>query len=199
MLPGSFPPQPALVGQFVPCQGAMGIDYALTGMFICLLVFQLRGRIYIITSLLAATSLRCLASYDSRRFLHRRLCDECCNHLLSAETALPGAGMTSSDYLILFAGMGLATYLPRALPLLYLANKKMPQWLIDWLELIPVSILSTLLAPSLFVNRATRHFAFGKLELLVALPTLLFALKTRSLGGTVLVGMLLYWLGGMIY
>jgi len=43
----------ALVGQFVP-PGALGIDYALTGMFICLLVFQLRGRIYVITGLLAA-------------------------------------------------------------------------------------------------------------------------------------------------
>jgi 4-azaleucine resistance transporter AzlC len=38
----------SLVGQLVP-QGALGIDYALTGMFICLLVFQLNGRIYIIT------------------------------------------------------------------------------------------------------------------------------------------------------
>ncbi len=42
-----------LVGQFVP-QGAFGIDYALTGMFICLLVFQLQGRIYLLTGLLAA-------------------------------------------------------------------------------------------------------------------------------------------------
>lgn len=43
----------ALVGQFVP-PGAFGIDYALTGMFICLLVFQLQGRIYILTGSLAA-------------------------------------------------------------------------------------------------------------------------------------------------
>lgn len=43
----------ALAGQFVP-QGAFGIDYALTGMFICLLVFQLQGRFCIITGLLAA-------------------------------------------------------------------------------------------------------------------------------------------------
>ncbi len=42
-----------LVGQFVP-QGAFGIDYALTGMFLCLLVFQLQGRIYVVTGLLAA-------------------------------------------------------------------------------------------------------------------------------------------------
>lgn len=106
--------------------------------------------------------------------------------------------MTFNDYLLLFGGMGLATYLPRALPLLYLAHKKMPQWLIDWLSLIPVAILSALIAPSLLTDAATHSFAFGKLELLVAIPTLLFSLKTRSLGGTVLMGMLLYWLGGMV-
>ena len=107
--------------------------------------------------------------------------------------------MTFADYLILFGGMGLATYLPRALPLLYLAHKRMPQGLIDWLGLIPVAILSALIAPALFTDTTSRSLAFGKLELLVAIPTLLFSLKTRSLGGTVIVGMLLYWLGGMIY
>lgn len=43
-----------LVGQLVPA-GAFGIDYALTGMFICLLVFQLHSRIYVITAIIAAT------------------------------------------------------------------------------------------------------------------------------------------------
>ncbi|MFO7576308.1 MAG: AzlC family ABC transporter permease [Pelovirga sp.] len=42
-----------LVGQFVPA-GAFGIDYALTGMFICLLVFQFHGRIYVVTAIIAA-------------------------------------------------------------------------------------------------------------------------------------------------
>ncbi len=106
--------------------------------------------------------------------------------------------MSFVDYLFLFGGMGLVTYLPRSLPLLYLAHKKLPQWLIDWLSLIPVAILSALLAPSLFTDSATRNFELGKPELLVAIPTLLFALKTRSLGGTVLIGMLLYWLTEMI-
>jgi len=104
--------------------------------------------------------------------------------------------VSAHDYLILFGGMGLVTYLPRALPLLYLAHKKMPHWLVDWLSLIPVAILSALLAPSLLVDAATHSLVFGKTELLVAVPTLLFALKTRSLGGTVVVGMLLYWLAG---
>ena len=39
-------------GQFIPAH-AFGIDYALVAMFICLLVFQLRGSIYIITAVIA--------------------------------------------------------------------------------------------------------------------------------------------------
>ncbi|MEE4263339.1 MAG: AzlC family ABC transporter permease [Desulfobacteraceae bacterium] len=39
-------------GQFIPAH-AFGIDYALIAMFICLLVFQLRGFIYIITAIIA--------------------------------------------------------------------------------------------------------------------------------------------------
>jgi len=41
------------VGQFIP-PGALGIDYALTAMFICLLVFQLRGPVFAATALIAA-------------------------------------------------------------------------------------------------------------------------------------------------
>jgi predicted branched-subunit amino acid permease len=37
-------------GQFIPA-GAFGIDYALTAMFICLLVFQLRGIHHILVAL----------------------------------------------------------------------------------------------------------------------------------------------------
>jgi branched-subunit amino acid transport protein len=106
--------------------------------------------------------------------------------------------MSFSEYLLLFGGMGLVTYGPRALPLLYLAHKKMPQGLIDWLGLIPVSILAALLAPLLFCDPQERSLQWDRPELLVAIPTLIFALKTRSLGGTVFVGMVLYWLAGFV-
>jgi 4-azaleucine resistance transporter AzlC len=41
------------LGQLLP-PGAAGVDYALTGMFICLMVFQLRGPIFTVTALIAA-------------------------------------------------------------------------------------------------------------------------------------------------
>ncbi|MFO8113520.1 MAG: AzlD domain-containing protein [Desulfosalsimonadaceae bacterium] len=106
--------------------------------------------------------------------------------------------MTLADCLLLFGSMGIVTYLPRALPLVYLAHKQLPKWFVEWLELIPVAILSALIAPILLADPATRTLAIGKPELIVAAPTLLFAVKTRSLGGTVLVGMLLYWLAGSV-
>jgi predicted branched-subunit amino acid permease len=34
----------------------MGMDYALTAMFICLLVFQIRGFVFVVTALVAAAS-----------------------------------------------------------------------------------------------------------------------------------------------
>lgn len=39
-------------GQFIPAH-AFGIDYALIAMFICLLVFQLKGAIYVVTAVIA--------------------------------------------------------------------------------------------------------------------------------------------------
>ncbi len=106
--------------------------------------------------------------------------------------------MNFSDYLLLFLCMGLVTFVPRWLPLLYLSHKRLPQWLIDWLSFIPVAILSSLLAPILLTDATTRNLDIVKPELLVAIPTLFFALKTKSLGGTVLVGMVLYWLAGKL-
>jgi 4-azaleucine resistance transporter AzlC len=41
-----------LGGAFIPAH-AFGIDYALMAMFLCLLVYQLRGRLYILTGLIA--------------------------------------------------------------------------------------------------------------------------------------------------
>lgn len=42
-----------LIGQFIP-RGAFGIDYALTAMFICLLVYQLQGSLFLITAVIAS-------------------------------------------------------------------------------------------------------------------------------------------------
>jgi len=106
--------------------------------------------------------------------------------------------MSFPDYLLLMLGMGAVTYLPRLLPLLFLTQRQLPQWLIDWLELIPVAILAALLAPTLLMDGDSGRLDLLRPELWVALPTFYFAVKTRSLGGTVILGMGLYWLAGYL-
>jgi branched-subunit amino acid transport protein len=101
--------------------------------------------------------------------------------------------MSIRDYIVLVLCMGAVTYLPRMLPLVALSRRSLPAWFSEWLELIPAAILSALLAPTLFAGVEPRGLCLGKPELLAAVPTLLFALRTRSLAGTVIVGMLCYW------
>ena len=101
--------------------------------------------------------------------------------------------MVRGENLLLFAGMGLVTYLPRLLPFLALSGRKLPTWLVDWLDLIPAAILSALLAPALLTGGEPRALQLLP-ELIVAIPAFIFAWKTKSLVGSVLLGMLLFWL-----
>lgn len=98
------------------------------------------------------------------------------------------------QYLLLILGMGLVTYVPRWFPLFLFTQRKLPEWFIQWLDLIPVAILSALVFSDLFLSGSPRHLDVLQTKSIVAIPTFLFALKTRSLGGTVIVGMALFWL-----
>ncbi len=102
--------------------------------------------------------------------------------------------MDHNHFIWTVLGMGLVTFLPRWIPLFLLPNRRLPNWFVEWLDLIPVSILSALLVPALIISGEPRRLVFWQPEMFVAIPTFVFALKTKSLGGTVVVGMLLYWL-----
>jgi len=102
--------------------------------------------------------------------------------------------MIKSEYLILVVGMGFVTYIPRWIPLFFLSKRKLPPLIIEWLDLIPAAILSALLLPELITAGSPRHIEIFRPELLAAIPTFLFAVKTKSLGGTVVLGMLFFWL-----
>ena len=107
--------------------------------------------------------------------------------------------MSLDTYVYLIIGMGLVTYLPRWIPLFFLSRRQLPEGLIEWLDLIPAAILSALILPALITAGEPRHLDLLRPELLVSLPTLLIAIITRSLGGTVIAGMLMFWIVGMIW
>lgn len=94
--------------------------------------------------------------------------------------------------------MGLVSFIPRWVPLFFLSKRELPPLLIEWLELIPVAILSALLLPALVTTGTPRVFNPLSIEMLIAIPTFVFAWFTKSLGGTLVVGMLLYWGAGYV-
>lgn len=104
-----------------------------------------------------------------------------------------------NDYFMLFLAMGVVTYVPRWAPLFLLTSRRLPDRLVEWLDLIPAAILSALLLPALILGGEPRQLSLFRPELLVAVPTFLFAYKTKSLGGTVVAGMLLYWMADRIF
>ncbi|MDD1761094.1 MAG: AzlD domain-containing protein [Methanothrix sp.] len=106
--------------------------------------------------------------------------------------------MLKTEYILLIVGMGLVTYIPRYLPLFILAQRNLPRWFIEWLDMIPVAILSALVFSEIFLSGPPRHLDMLQIKSLVAIPTFLIALKTKSLGGTVISGMILFWMAGKI-
>lgn len=100
----------------------------------------------------------------------------------------------ASDYFMLVLGMGIVTYVPRLIPILFLSQRELPQWMLEWLDYIPAAILSALIFPAILTSGEPRIFDVTRPELLVAIPTFIVAAKTRSLAGTVIFGMFLYWI-----
>jgi branched-subunit amino acid transport protein len=98
----------------------------------------------------------------------------------------------------MLVGMGAVTYLPRCVPLVALAGRRLPAGVVEWLGLIAPAILAALVVPGLLVDPGSRALDLSRTELWVALPTLWFAWRSRSLGGTVAVGMGLFWLAGKL-
>ena len=102
------------------------------------------------------------------------------------------------DYLLLVLGMGIVTYLPRWIPLIFLSRRPLPKWLRRWLDFIPAAVLAALVLPALVTTGEPKHLALFQPALLVSIPTAIFAWRTRSLAGTVVVGMVLFWTAGRI-
>ena len=103
------------------------------------------------------------------------------------------------DYVLLILGMGIVTYLPRWAPLILLSRRQLPEWLRQWLDFIPVAVLSALILPAVVTTGEPRHLAVFQPALLVSIPVFLFAWKTRSLAGTVIIGMALFWIAGKLF
>lgn len=89
----------------------------------------------------------------------------------------------------LILGIGLVNYLPRAVPLLFLSRVKIPEDFILWLGFVPAAAMAALVAPDIFLVQKKLNLTWHNLFLLAAIPSFIVALKTKSLGLTLIAGM----------
>ncbi|MBD8841206.1 MULTISPECIES: AzlD domain-containing protein [Paenibacillus] len=104
------------------------------------------------------------------------------------------------DVFWIIMGSALLTFIPRVLPLMLFSKIQIPVWLLRWLEYVPVAVMAALIGQELFMSDNQLVPITQNAALWASLPTIAVAIWTRSLLGTVLVGIvammiLRYWIG----
>ena len=99
---------------------------------------------------------------------------------------------------ILIVGMAIVTYVPRMIPLLIFSKINLPPWLESWLKYIPVGIFSALVFPDIFIRNQMFSMTINNIELISSILVFAVAFKTRSLGLSVIVGIISYWVLGEV-
>lgn len=94
------------------------------------------------------------------------------------------------DIFFIILGAALVTFIPRVLPLMLLSRITIPGWGMRWLSYVPIAVMAALVAQELFVTDGKFSALSTNVELIAALPAFWVAVKTRSLLGTVVVGIL---------
>ncbi|WP_339190217.1 AzlD domain-containing protein [Paenibacillus sp. FSL R5-0490] len=104
------------------------------------------------------------------------------------------------DVFWIIMGSALLTFIPRVLPLMLFSKLQIPMWLLRWLEYVPVAVMAALIGQELFMSDNQLVPITQNAALWASLPTIAVAIWTRSLLGTVMVGIvammiLRYWIG----
>jgi branched-subunit amino acid transport protein len=106
-----------------------------------------------------------------------------------------GEGRMRQWMLLTIVGMAAVTFVSRSLPMALLNRWTFPEKVKRGLEYIPVAVLSAIVFPILFFDRKGA-LTIQPQFLLAAIPVFVFAWMRRSIWGSVVLGMLIYWVLG---
>ncbi|NPC94081.1 AzlD domain-containing protein [Bacillus sp. WMMC1349] len=98
----------------------------------------------------------------------------------------------SIDLTILFViiSCAIVTMIPRIIPFLVVRNITLPEPVLKWLSYVPICILTALIVEN-FIIQTDHTFKLDWTVIAVLVPTLLIAMKTKSLSITVISGVVL--------
>jgi len=88
----------------------------------------------------------------------------------------------------IIVGASAVTLIPRVVPLAVLSRIHIPDWAMRWLNYVPIAVMAALVGNELVKVDGEPFSISSHIELIAAVPTFLTAILTRSLLGTVAVG-----------
>ncbi|MEC1685355.1 AzlD domain-containing protein [Bacillus mojavensis] len=99
--------------------------------------------------------------------------------------------MSINAYILtVIIGCALVTMIPRVIPFLVVRNISLPEPVLKWLSYVPVCILTALVVKDCMIQ-SNDSLTLNWQVTVVLVPTLLIALKTKSLSMTVISGVVL--------
>ncbi|MCY9228937.1 AzlD domain-containing protein [Bacillus inaquosorum] len=96
----------------------------------------------------------------------------------------------NTDILMVIIGCALVTMIPRVIPFLVVRNITLPEPVLKWLSYVPVCILTALVVKDCMIQ-SNDSLQLNWPVAVILIPTLLIAMKTKSLSITVISGVLL--------
>ncbi|WP_125981194.1 AzlD domain-containing protein [Loigolactobacillus iwatensis] len=97
---------------------------------------------------------------------------------------------TNGDYLLLIILAAIVAFIPRVVPLLYFTKRKIPAWFDEWMKYIPVALFTALIAKDVFVTSTYTFNVDSSAEIISTLLVFLIAARTKSMGVTVVAGLI---------
>ncbi|PDY54786.1 MULTISPECIES: AzlD domain-containing protein [Bacillus cereus group] len=94
------------------------------------------------------------------------------------------------EVFLIILGSAIVTFIPRVVPLMVLSRFELPEWTMRWLNYVPISVIAALIGQEIFIHDGKIASLTNNIELCAAIPTFFIAIKTRSLLGTVLGGII---------
>jgi branched-subunit amino acid transport protein len=95
-----------------------------------------------------------------------------------------------TEIIITLVGMGLVTYLTRALFIIGMKGESLPPFVIRWLRFVPVALLTGIICPMIAVHEKRLDLTYENPYLLAGFLTTLIAVLTKNLVATVIGGIL---------
>ncbi len=94
-----------------------------------------------------------------------------------------------SEIIITLVGMGIVTYLTRALFIIGMKGDRLPPFVIRWLSFVPVAVLAAIICPMLAAPEKRLDLTYTNPYLLAGAAATVIALVTKNLIITVIGGM----------